>query len=187
GLIDETFIQRFIQKNSRIIEFMSKTIDDFRNFFRIDKNKQDFSIKESVQNALFLHEAQLQTQMIAVKITGKDFILHGLKNEFEQVVLNLISNAKDAFIQNKIKAPVIKIDLASPCITISDNAGGILAEHIDKIFDPYFTTKDQGKGTGIGLYMSRMIIQENMHGSIDVSSKDATTQFTICFDTNALT
>ena len=184
GLIDASFIARFIQKNSRIIEFMSKTIDDFRNFFRIDKNKQDFSVKESVQNALFLHEAQLQTQMIAVKIEGEDFMVHGLKNEFEQVVLNLISNSKDAFIQNKIKTPVITINLATPCLSVTDNAGGIAPEHIDKIFDPYFTTKEQGKGTGIGLYMSRMIIQENMNGTIEVASQDSTTQFTLCFSSN---
>ena len=118
---------------------------------------------------------------INVEVTGSEFVFHGLKSEFQQVILNIITNAKDALLQNNIKNPTIKIniDKENKTITISDNAGGIPKDIIDRVFEPYFTTKEQGKGTGIGLYMSKMIIEENMQGTLEVSNTNRGAKFSI--------
>ncbi len=179
GLIDRPFIEQFIQKNKKTINFMSKTIDDFRNFFRIEKRTEIFSIQDAVENTYSLQKAQLQNHFIDFRITGRDFAVKGYKSEFQQVMLNLINNAKDILIERQIQNPYITIQ--EPCIEISDNGGGIDKEVIERIFEPYFTTKEQGKGTGLGLYMSLMIIKDNMNGSIEVSNGAEGAVFSVCF------
>lgn len=164
--IDEEFITTFIQKNKQTIEFMSKTIDDFRNFFRIDKEKRNFLVKESIEEVLNIQGAQLKNYNIEVVFDGDEFSFKGFKTEFQQVIINIINNAKDAFIETKIKTPKISIKLDSRTIFIQDNGGGIPQNILERIFEPYFTTKAQGEGTGMGLYMSKMIIEDNMHSRI---------------------
>ena len=170
NLIDEEFISEFINKNKKTIKFMSNTIDNFRNFFRIDKEKNDFSIKEAIESTLTMQESQLKSHNIIVTIIGEDFNIHGFQNEFQQVVLNLINNSKDALTSNCIENPKINIILRTNKIEIEDNAGGIPDDVINRVFEPYFTTKDQGKGTGMGLYMSKMIIEDNMNGKLYISN-----------------
>jgi signal transduction histidine kinase len=187
GLIDENFINRFIKENRKIILFMSKTIDDFRNFFRIDKINEKFSIKESIESIISIQSAQLKHHNIQLSIDGNDFNINGFKSEFQQVILNIVNNAKDALIQKQIENGQIKIQLLhenskNKQITITDNAGGIPEHILDRIFEPYFTTKEQGKGTGIGLYMSRMIIETNMNGKINIKNTDEGAEFSIRFD-----
>lgn len=187
GLIDENFINRFIKENRKIILFMSKTIDDFRNFFRIDKINEKFSIKESIESIISIQSAQLKHHNIQLSIDGNDFTINGFKSEFQQVILNIVNNAKDALIQKQIENGQIKIQLLhenskNKQITITDNAGGIPDHILDRIFEPYFTTKEQGKGTGIGLYMSRMIIETNMNGKINIKNTDEGAEFSIRFD-----
>ena len=162
---------------------MSQTIDDFRNFFKVDKEKKDFSIKDAISTVLSMQSGVLKNNNINIEITGSEFIFYGLKSEFQQVILNIITNAKDALLQNNIKNPTIKIDIdkQSKTISISDNAGGIPKDIIDRVFEPYFTTKEQGKGTGIGLYMSKMIIEENMQGALEVSNTNNGAKFSIIF------
>jgi len=135
GQIDEKFIDEFIEYNKKTIMFMSDTIDDFRNFFRVDKEKKNFNVKEKTKSVI-------------------DFIYNGFASEYSQVVLNIINNAKDALISNNIINPYIHIFLENESIIIKDNAGGIPNDIIDRVFEPYFTTKEQGKGTGMGLYIS---------------------------------
>ena len=105
----------------------------------------------------------------------------GFPNEFNQVLLNILSNAKDAFMDNKIYAPLVKIkafkENGKAVITLTDNAGGIPTDVIGKIFDPYFTTKD--KGTGIGLYMCKVIIEKNMGGNLSVRNVEGGVEFRI--------
>lgn len=177
--VNEEFIHTFIQKNKQTIEFMSKTIDDFRNFFRIDKEKRKFFIKESIEEVLSIQNAQLKNHNIIVTLEGEEFTFKGFKTEFQQVIINLISNAKDAFVENKIKEPKINIELRVHSIYIQDNAGGIPEDIIERIFEPYFTTKGQGEGTGMGLYMSKMIIEDNMHSKIKAFNKDNGTLMSI--------
>ena len=160
---------------------MSKTIDDFRNFFKIDKEKQTFSVKEAIVETLSLQSAQFKNRNIEVEVIGKDFSFFSYKGEFQQVILNLLNNAKDAILERNIELGKITITLDPKFITLEDNAGGIDPAIIERIFEPYFTTKEQGEGTGIGLYMSKMIIEKNMGGVLRVVNTDIGAQFIITF------
>ncbi len=170
GKVDEKFITEFIEYNRKTIMFMSETIDDFRGFFRVEKDKKNFNIKEITESVVSMISAQFKNYQITVTIEGDEFIYNGLQSEYKQVILNIINNAKDALIEKKINNPNIKITLKKKTIIIKDNAGGIPNDIIDRVFEPYFTTKEQGKGTGMGLYMSKMIIEDNMGGSLSVEN-----------------
>jgi len=170
-LVNENYTQEFVKDNMNLISYMSKTIDDFRNFFRVDKAKKEFNVKSTIHAVLNLLSAQLKDHEIFIEIIGYEHcVLLGLESEFQQVILNIISNAKDEFVKKNNHKAVIRIDIQEDqsfiVIKISDNAGGIPNEIIDRVFEPYFTSKEQGKGTGLGLYMSKMIIEENMDGHI---------------------
>ena len=151
---------------------MSKTIDDFRNFFRIDKEMKNFLIKEALKEVLNIQSAQLKNHNIIVNLEGDEFTFKVFKTEFQQVIINLIGNAKDAFVKNNTQDPKIDISIDANGVYIQDNAGGIPEEILERVFEPYFTTKEQGEGTGMGLYMSKMIIEDNMHSKIKISNKD---------------
>jgi len=179
NLIDEKFIKDFIEKNNKTISFMSNTIDDFRNFFRVDKEKSYFSVKKAINSSLSMQSAQLKSHNINASITGDDFEVNGYEGEFIQVILNLINNAKDALIENNIVQPEINIILKNNKVFIKDNAGGIKEDVLNRIFEPYFTTKEQGKGTGLGLYVSKMIIEDNMQAALKVSNIDNGAMFEI--------
>ncbi len=181
GLITKSFIKTFINKNRETILFMSKTIDDFRNFFKIDKAKQHFSVKEALMQTLSLHSAQFKNYHIGVEIEGEDVEIEGFKGEFQQVLLNILSNAKDAIVGKSIDEGHIAITLYPTHMVIEDNAGGIEETILERIFEPYFTTKGQGDGTGIGLYMSKMIIEKNMGGSLSVQNGTKGARFTIVY------
>jgi len=170
GLIDKDFIDDFMQKNRKIIDFMSDTIDDFRNFFRIEKEKVEFSVIEVMKNIINIQSTVIQQNSIDLEVVGDDFIVYGFKNEFSQVVMNLINNAKDALVEKNITDKKIIVKLQESSISICDNAGGIDLDIIDRIFEPYFTTKEQGKGTGMGLYISKMIIEDNMDGTLSAQN-----------------
>lgn len=179
GKIDKTFIDAFIAKNKKTIMFMSKTIDDFRNFFKIDKEKQHFSIKEAILETIALQSAQFHNRNIEIEITGEDYIYYGFRGEFQQVILNILGNAKDALLERNIPSGKITIHLNKNVISIEDNAGGIDETIFERIFEPYFTTKEQGEGTGIGLYMSKIIIEKNMSGKLEVHNTQIGAQFII--------
>jgi len=167
---NKEYISEFIEKNKKTIDFMSKTIDDFRNFFRIDKEKNRFDINKSIEEVVSILSSQLKNNHIDLILNGQTFFFKGFKTEFQQVIINTISNSKDALVKNKIKNPKIQINIKQGSIEIIDNAGGIESSIIDRIFEPYFTTKEQGEGTGIGLYMSKMIIEDNMGGKIEAKN-----------------
>ncbi len=165
-----------IKDGNSIIDFMSRTIEDFRNYYKPEKQKEEFLIKESIDSALFIVNSALKHANIKVntKFSSKDLRLISYKNEFSQALLNIITNAKDVLILRKIKNPIINIEIKDYDnylqISLFDNAGGIDEKIIGKIFDPYFTTKHQSQGTGIGLYMTKMIIENNMSGNIKVEN-----------------
>ncbi len=166
GLINEEFLENFVEKNMKIINFMSKTIDDFRNFFKTDKEKKNFSVKSAINEVIMIQSAQLSNLDIEITIKGDDFMLYSYESEFKQVILNIINNAKDAIEKNG----KIDIILKDKTVIIKDNGSGIPKELLNRIFEPYFTTKEQGKGTGIGLYMSKIIIEDHMNGKIEILS-----------------
>ena len=158
-------------------QYLSKTIDDFRNFFKVDKDIEDFNINESIKKVLKLVKSSIQNHNIKVKtIFQDDLIIKGLPNEFLQVIINIINNAKDVIILNSVNERYIDIKTYKKenyCfIEISDNGGGVDESIISKVFEPYFTTKHQSQGTGIGLYMSHQIIVEHMQGTISMKNID---------------
>ena len=168
-----------------ILHYMSTTIDDFRYFFKPDRKKQIFKINESIQRVLKITSPMLQEHNIKITLdVDPNITLNSYQNELEQVLLNLISNAKDALVYDKIKNPEIKLILEKEqyiSLKIWDNASGIEEMLLDKIFEPYFTTKDEAQGTGIGLYMSKIIIENNMKGKLKINSSPQGSCFIIEF------
>ena len=174
---DELMIQESVKESNKVIQYMSYTIDDFRNFFKPDKQKVYFYMEDSCYEAISLIGASIKNYNITLNKKIKcNCEIYGYKREFAQVLLNLMSNAKDALIQKEIKNPTIDLEVdyidGYSIVTIKDNAGGVNSEHIDLIFEPYFTTKGSLQGTGLGLYMSKMIIEKNMGGELSVENKD---------------
>ena len=152
---------------------MSSTVDDFRNFFSPDKKKVRFTVQDEVRRTLSLLEETFNAERIQVSTeTGENEEVEGYPNEFCQVLLNIISNARDALKERKPPEPRIQIRIGREghqvVILIADNAGGIPEEIIGKVFDPYFTTKGPDAGTGVGLFMSKTIIEKSMGGSLTV-------------------
>lgn len=187
--IDKEVMKEFREKSNKVILQMSQTIDDFRNFFKPNKNTERFHVQKSISKVLDLLDAQLKAHNITINNTVcEKTTLVNFKSEFEQVIINLINNAKDAINkkQNNNKCTGIigincKEDKTSIIIEISDNGGGIEKEIIDKIFQPYFTTKFESQGTGLGLYMSKMIVEKNMGGYINVSNTKYGARFQLVF------
>ena len=182
-------ISEFVNKNMQTIQFMSQTIDDFRNFFRKDKEKVEFNLKEIIEKTINLQKAQLEDYNIKVKTNLQDVTIKGYKNEFMQVILNLVSNSKDAILERREKIGEEfegKIEITDEIkdskviIKIKDNGGGVPEEIKERIFEPYFTTKEEGKGTGIGLYMVKEIV-ERMDGSITIDNVDDGVEFIVEF------
>ncbi len=182
GLTDE-FVEKQVEKGMSIAQNMSKTLDDFRNFFKPNRRKELFSVKKAIDDAYNFFKPICEKEGIEVKIECvKDIQIMGYQNEFTQVILNLFTNARDNFVEKKIvdRKIAIKIErkttpMPIAFIIFTDTGGGVDEKIIDKIFDPYFTTKHQSAGTGIGLYMSKQIIEMQMEGKIIV--KNVTKRF----------
>ena len=157
-------------------QYLSDTINDFKNFFKPNKDKNSFYIKEIYAKALLLSNSEFSKLNIKIIENIEDVKIIGLENELIQVIMNILSNAKDALLNSNNKEKLIfinsTVDNDKTTIFIYDNAGGIEESIIDKIFEPYFTTKHQAQGNGIGLYMSNEIITKHMDGVISVSNKE---------------
>jgi len=181
--VDKEYINELSETTKGLVGFMAKTIDDFQNFFTSKKMKKNFHILECIKMPLNILEPQLKVANIKFNVKGDDFIINGLENGLKQVILNIINNAKEALLEKKIKNGKIEIELEvvnfQGIITITDNAGGMPYNVITKIFDPYYSTKKKSKGSGIGLYMSKMIIVDDMQGELLASNKDDGACFTI--------
>jgi signal transduction histidine kinase len=206
GRLNAEYVDKSVQKAMMHIDHMSRTIDDFRNFFKPDKGKKVFDTMRAVCDVLSLLSAELSADMIAWRLTchthGKTFYnqkdiiecaektIEGYQNEFEHVVLNLINNARDAILANrrsgnreKSEKGLLSFDFYNMngkiIIEVSDNGGGIPPGVIDRIFEPYFTTKDTAKGTGMGLYMSKVIVEEHLNGMLTAKNNEEGATFTI--------
>ena len=175
-LDDKTFNDS-IENITNSAQYLSKTIDDFRNFFRTDKDESIFSISECLDKVMKLTEVQFKNNEIIFIKDIKDFNILSLENELIQALINILNNARDAL--EKIENPKLVFISTQKkdteiTIKISDNAGGIDEKIIDKVCEPYFTTKHQSKGTGIGLYMTKEIIEKHMFGNLIIKNIDIT-------------
>lgn len=165
------FVKDKISDIYKVIRYMSDTIDDFRSFFIPGREKRLFPLSDSIiQTSKFL-EAEFRHAGIEVEFDlDRNLIFYGFQNEITQVVLNILNNARDAFVENKIENPILRIHLKKDngraLIIIEDNAGGIPEELLPQIFNAYVSTKKESKGTGLGLYIARSIIENNLGGKI---------------------
>ncbi|MHB8056887.1 MAG: c-type heme family protein [Desulfuromonadaceae bacterium] len=167
-----------------VIMHMSRTIDDFRNFFRGDKQEETFIVSKTVHHALDFVSAALSSHRIAVELEEDETVTAtGYQNEYAQVLLNILSNAREACVERGTAAPRIHIRITGEnsrsVVYIRDNCGGIADDIMPKIFDPYFTTRAPDKGTGIGLYMSKVIIEQNMGGHLTASNTEDGVEFRV--------
>ena len=180
-----------VEKTSKFIEEMtqkmSQTINDFMNFTKPNNQKELIDFETILEEILKIIGPQLQNQNIVLESEiQKDLQFYTYKKELEHILMNIISNARDALVALDDIEKYIKIKVYSEqnlcIIKIADNAGGIDENIIDRIFDPYFTTKETKKGTGLGLYMSRKLLKEHLNGNIFVCNKDSGAEFTIILE-----
>jgi len=162
---------------------MSQTIEDFTNFFEPQKEKHYFCISDSINESILLLDQIIKHEMININTDFEVVEVLGISNELTQVIINLIKNATEAFVRNSILIREVSISVKKvknfAIIEVSDNAGGIAKTNIEKIFEPYFTTKFNSSGTGLGLFMSKMICEQGLNGSLNVQSKKNDTVFSI--------
>ncbi len=186
GDVDQEYIEQFRNNIQLQIGHMLTTLDEFRTFFRPNKEEEHFELLDAINSVLFLTKDEFMKNSITVKITQNDTIdIFGFKNEFKHLILNIINNSKDAFNDNNITKRVIEISLINQendtRLEIKDNAGGIPNSVLDTLFDANVTTKEKGKGTGIGLFMSMQIA--NKHGAkLSVHNESSGACFVVAFN-----
>ncbi|WP_083568364.1 sensor histidine kinase [Arcobacter sp. LA11] len=178
------YLDSKIKEANTLTSYMSSTISDFQNFFNPQGDKENFSIEKACKDAHFILASSLKYHGISLTFDVlEDSNVFGYRNEYSQVILNIISNAKDILLERNIQEPVINIEIKNgenyAIVKIQDNGGGVDEDIIEKIFEPYFTTRHKTQGTGIGLYMSKNIIERNMNGFINVRNEDDGALFTI--------
>lgn len=187
GRFDAEFLGQSVKKGMGIIRHMSQTIDDFRDFFRPEKEVKRFSISKTIDSTIALISDSFVSHTITIdNYNESDVEVIGYQNEFSQSLLNILLNARDVLLERKIARPRISISVHREddkgVIVIGDNGGGVPEEFISHIFDPYFTTKGDEKGTGLGLYMAKMIIEKKMGGVLTAINSMEGAEFRIVLD-----
>lgn len=172
GEINDQYIDRFTRESMLQIKHMSRTINDFRKFYKPNKEKTLFSVGDSIEEALSIFSMSLKNHGIQVEFEYRgQQMAYGYPNEYSQVVLNILTNARDAFVQKDINNRKLHINIGETKEIVTaefiDNAGGIEPTLLKKVFDPYFTTRENG--TGLGLYLTKMILKK-MNGSVSVEN-----------------
>jgi PAS domain S-box-containing protein len=175
--VDKEFLNTTLDEMNEYIQYMSNTIDDFKNFFSIDTKKEFISLPEIVLDVQKLINKSFDSENIKIDIQNIELTKsHLFKNELIQIILNILNNSKDAFFERNIQNPQIKISFSEneefQNIFIEDNAKGIDEKIISNIFNPYFSTKGQKNGSGLGLYICKAILEKNNQGTIKVENKD---------------
>ena len=184
GGFSEKLLNDNIGQAMEIIQHMSQTITDFQDFLTADQEKTHFGVDQVIAKTVGLIGENFKHLGIGMDIgsTG-DPQVYGHPNEYGQVLFNLLMNARDAFIERRVTGALIKVrawtEDGRAVVTVTDNAGGIGAEILDRIFDAYFTTKELGKGVGVGLFMSKNIIEKSMGGRLSVRNVQDGAQFKI--------
>ena len=174
--LDDEFLHKTLDSIMNTSKYLSNTIDDFRYFFKPQKEKENFYLEKCCNKTVDLLNPNFLNKDIKIIYKIENIRVHGYETELIQVLINILNNSKDALEFLKDEDKFIFIDIFKDkernkaIIEINDNAGGIEENIIDKIFEPYFTTKHQSQGTGIGLYMCREIIHKHMNGEINISN-----------------
>lgn len=189
GNLTSKKIEESYEKSNNLLQYMSQTIDDFRNFFKQEAEDTSFSVKEAIGTVYSLVSTNLSYNHIECEINiEQDSDIKGGINKFKQVLVNIINNAQEAIIFNNSEDKAINIHVtqneSNAIISITDTGGGISENVIDKIFDPYFTTKNKTQGTGLGLYMSKHIIENSMFGSLSAKNIEKGVKFIITVPLN---
>jgi C4-dicarboxylate-specific signal transduction histidine kinase len=184
GKFTEEYLDATVDKIVEVIQYMSRTIDDFHHFIKPDRTKTQFLVKEAVENVLSFLEASLKYNEIAVETEIESGLsIKGYRNEYSQALMNIISNAKETFIERQIPSPQISINGLRKhnrtVVTITDNSGGISEEIIDRLSDPFLNTGSAMPGNGTRLYISGIIIRKNPHGNLTVRNTGKGTEFMI--------
>lgn len=175
GELTPKHINEFVDSSTTILSHMSQTIDDFKNFAKPDNEKRFFKLTDAIKSACSILKNNFESNDIDVSIPNECAIMvFGYKSQFTHVLLNILNNAQEAVISHRHSDRTIEIELDNEDkhieLLIKDNGGGIDKDIINRIFEPYFTTKSDS-GTGIGLYMSKNIIETNMNGQISAENK----------------
>jgi len=183
--LNEKYLNERVVHGNELLKYMSNTIEDFRNFFEPNREKEVFDLAQYIQNAVNILSASLTYHHIDLNFKKSDHLINimGFPSEFSQVILNILANAQDVLVQEKVKNPYININLRESkekvYVDIEDNGGGIDLSVIEKVFDIYFTTKSKKEGTGLGLYISKLIIETKLSGKLSVSNNNYGAVFTI--------
>jgi two-component system, NarL family, sensor histidine kinase EvgS len=189
NIIDEKIEPSHLEEELELIinysQHLSHTIDDFRNFFRPDKIKTNANLEEIIDKSIAIINISFESKNIKlIKNYCYNDTIYSYTSEIQQVVLIILKNAEDILIENNIENKVIRINTFRKkdfaIIQIKDNGGGISSDIISKIFDPYFSTKKAKEGTGIGLYMSKTIINEHCKGNLTIKNNRKGATFEIC-------
>ena len=172
GLLSDEELYKSMDDINSSTRYLSQTIEDFSDFFNPNKKVSLFNLNQTINKALNILEAQFKDKQIKIIQSIEDIDIYGYENELIQVIINICNNSRDELVKLDLDNKVIIVEAIKKDdgahIIIKDNAGGIDDDIIDRIFEPYFTTKHKSQGTGIGLYMSRVIIIKHMKGSINV-------------------
>lgn len=187
--LDEKMINYFKKSADMHISLMSETINDFKNFLKPQEQEQEFDINELIYTLLNITKPALNKHDIKIIFfTKSSYTCKGYKNSLGHAIINIINNAKDILVENEIENKKIEIKLIEKernlIISIRDNAGGINEDILEKIFDPYFSTKNKKDGTGLGLYMAKMIITEHINADIEVRNSPTGAIFDIVLKNN---
>jgi len=189
--IDKDELTKEIELISQYSQHLSSTIDDFRNFFKENKHKQKIDTQTLIDETLHIARVSIENHKIKIKTNlccNKEIVTYA--NEVKQVLLNLLKNAQDALLERDVQDPYIEIGTLcgendQTYIYVKDNAGGVPSDIKDKIFEPYFSTKLEKDGTGLGLYMSKTIIEDHCGGKLYVENEKDGAKFVIKFDKDA--
>ncbi|MGD9808518.1 MAG: sensor histidine kinase [Deferribacterales bacterium] len=207
GHVDDKFIETFKNTHYNMVTFLSTTIDDFRDFYKPDKNKENFNIYFEIKNILKLIDIQFASSKIRIETEcscankqcnikdmsinnvclNKNTMVDGYPGEFKQVLINIFYNAKDAISDSLQKGDIsfgqikvrVTFEKEKATVTISNNGEPISEDVRPHIFEPYYTTKGEGKGTGLGLYMSKTVIETHMNGNLYLDDNEGKTAFVI--------
>lgn len=178
--LDEEYFYKKTEQIDEQLQFLSLTIDNFKEFYTPSKEKENFAIQDAINSSISVLSSELSKSGITLNIEYKineDSLIYGIQNELSQVILAIVSNGSDALKETENPKIDINIDATNSdlIISISNNGSKIDKKNISKIFDPYFSTKKEG--TGIGLYLSKLIIQRSFDGTLEVHN----TQEGVCF------
>ncbi|WP_026841401.1 hybrid sensor histidine kinase/response regulator [Citrifermentans bremense] len=184
GKLEHESFKSCVNRCMELITYLSNTINSFQSFFMPEGEPGEFNPCETVEKSLALVRNSYEENGISVRIMNDGSVpMMGFRNAFSQAVLSMLNNAQQVLLERGTPQPLIEVDClyrdGKNIVTISDNGGGIDEKIIGKIFDPYFTTKFKAQGTGLGLYMAKMIIEKNMGGRLSARNTKAGAEFTI--------